>query len=77
MTKTQAAHDIALQVVVFARKHQQPITRDGVFGHLSECGGGHRGSYLQQAAQAANYKTVLRAAIQMARQQGDYNLIGA
>lgn len=77
MTKTQAAKDMALQVVVFARKHQQPFNRDAVFGHLSECGGGHKGSYLQQAAQLANYRTVLRMATQMARETGDDNLIGA
>jgi len=75
MTRTEAAREIALQVVVFARQHQQPFDMTAVCEHISECAGGYRGEYLQRAARIANHKTVARLARQMARQTGDDHLI--
>lgn len=75
MTKTEAAREIALQVVVFARQRQQAFDMTAVWEHLSECAGGHRGEYLQRAARIANHKTVARLAREMARQRGDDHLI--
>ena len=75
MSKTEAAETIACQVEVFARKAQQPVTRDSVWEALSECGAGHRGEYLAAAAAAANYKTVLRIVNANLKLMGEYHLI--
>lgn len=77
MTKTEAAEAIATQVEVFARRTQQPVTRDSVWAHLSECGGGHRGEYLAAAAKVANHKTVLRIVNANLKLMGEYHLIAA
>jgi len=76
MTKTEAAETIAIQVEAFARRTQQPITRDAVWAHLSECAAGHRGEYLAEAAKLANHKTVLRVAIANVRRMDEHHLIG-
>lgn len=77
MTKTEAAETIACQVEAFARRTQQPVTRDSVWGALSECGAGHRGSYLAAAAKLANHKTVLRIVNANLKLMGEYHLIAA
>lgn len=76
MNKTEAAETIAIQVEAFARRTQQPITSDSVWGHLSECAAGHRGEYLAEAAKMANHKTVLRVAIANVRRMDEHHLIG-
>jgi len=77
MTKTEAAETIAIQVTVFARQTQQPVTKTAVWEHLSECQSGHRGEYLATAAKIANHKTVMRRCIADLKLMGDYHLIGA
>ena len=77
MTKTEAAEAIAIQVEAFARRTQQPITRDAVWAHLSECAAGHRGEYLAEAAKIANHTTVLRLAITNVKRMDEHHLIGS
>ena len=77
MSKSEAAEAIALQVTVFANKHQQPFTMTSVWEVLSDCQGGYRGEYLAAAARIANHKTVYRLCVADAKLMGRYHLIGA
>jgi hypothetical protein len=76
VNKTEAAEVIALQVIVFARKYQQPFTLLNVQEHMSECINGYRGEYLARAAKLANHKTVYRLAVKSAQQTMDTHLVG-
>jgi len=58
MTKTEAAENIANEVIVFSKRTGQPVTMDSIYAALSECAAGHRGSYLAASANAASAKTV-------------------
>ena len=58
MNKTEAAENIANEVIVFAKRTGQAVTKDSIWAALSECVAGHRGSYLAASAKAANAKTV-------------------
>lgn len=76
-TKSEATQALALQVTVFATKHQQAVTKLAVQEHISECATGHRGEYLQHCALLVSYKAVHKLAVEQLKQQGDYHLIGA
>ena len=73
MTKTEAAENIANEVIVFAKRTGQAVTMDSIYAALSECGAGHRGSYLAASANAANAKTV--ATLVRKYLKYDYHLI--
>ena len=73
MNKTEAAENIANEVIVFAKRTGQAVTKDSIWAALSECAAGHRGSYLAASANAANAKTV--TALVRKHLKYDYHLI--
>lgn len=75
MTKSEAAATIALHVNVAARRSGKVIDKMLVAEIMSEFGCGHRGPFLAEAANTANWRTVLSAARKSAREQGEYHLI--
>lgn len=75
MRQNEAAEAIAIQATVFARRTGQPITMMAIWETLSECGGGHKGAYLKQAAEQANVKTIKRKIRQSLRMTDQPELI--
>lgn len=75
MTKTEAANEIARHVNVAARHSGKTINKMLVAEIMSEYGAGHRGQFLADAANTANWRTVLTAARKQAKAQGEYHLI--
>ena len=64
MTKRHAAEVMALDVQVWARKHNQPVTLALCEERVSEWRGpNYAGTFKAQAALIANPKTVLRLAL--------------
>ncbi|AHN84060.1 hypothetical protein GJ25_gp049 [Mycobacterium phage Hawkeye] len=56
MTKTEAADTIAMHVVIAARNGGKVISKMLVAEIMSEFSAGHRGPFLAEAANAANWK---------------------
>lgn len=68
ITKTEAAATMAVEVRVWARKHNVPVTKSLVEERISELTGYfERGtqSYQTQAATIANVQTTLRKALEI------------
>lgn len=76
MNKTEAGKAIGRQVAQSVVHNGKELSSLLVQEIISDCQGGYRGGYLQEAAQTTTYRTVLRYAREALHDYGRDDLIG-